>query len=181
MEWLSQAIEKIIQSQLWRFVSSHFSWLDWVTLAFLAGGLLYGARRGLLRTLVKIAEALLIAYVTFLYHQKVSRQLHAVLTFIPDNTLPAAGFAVVAITLVFLIHGIDSRAAQWFHASLAGPVKVIGGAGAGLLYGFFLWSFVFQFLLLLPPQFSRKIERGTSLSQPLIKTFAPGIYRKIKR
>ena len=181
MEWLSQAIEKIIQSQIWRFVTSHFSWLDWITLVFLVWGLLCGARHGLLRTLVKIAETLLVAFVTFLYYQKVSRQLHAVLSFIPDKALPAAGFAAVAFLITFLIQLIDSRAAQWFRTSLAGPVRVIGGGAAGLFYGIFLWSFIFQFFLLLTPQFFQKSESGTSLSRPLIKSFAPDIYKKIKR
>lgn len=181
MEWLSQAIEKIIQSQIWRFVVSHFSWVDWVTLAFLAGGLLYGARHGLLRVLVLMAETLLIAFVTFLYDQKVSRQLHALLSFIPDNALPAVGFITVAFPLIFLVQLIDSRASQLFRTSLAGPVRVIGGGVAGFLYGAFLWSFVFQFLLLLPLKPFQKSASGASLSRPLIAKLAPEIYRKIKR
>ena len=181
MEWLSQVIEKIIQSQIWHFVSAHFSWLDWITLFFLVGGLFYGARHGLLRTLVKIAETLLVVFLTFLYYKKVAHQLHVILSFIPDNALLAAGFAVVAFPLTFLIQLIDSRAAQWFRTSLAGPVRVIGGALAGLCYGLLLWSFIFQFLLLLPLKALQKNGSGTSLSQPWVENFAPQIYRKIKR
>ncbi len=183
MEWLFQIIEKIVQSQLWRMVSSHFSlssWSDWITLAFLLGGLLHGARHGLLRTLVKMAEALLIAYATFVYQQKVSHQLQATLSFIPNNALPAAGFIAIAFPLAFLVSFIDSRVAPWFQTSLKGPVRVIGGAMAGVVYGAFLWSFVFQLLLLLPLKAVQKVQNKNSVSGRFISHFAPEIIQKIK-
>ncbi len=62
MEWLAQCIDRIIQSQIWRFVSTHFYWVDWLTLMFFLGGLAYGLQKGLLRTLVKTLEVFLIAY-----------------------------------------------------------------------------------------------------------------------
>ncbi|HLD50669.1 MAG TPA: CvpA family protein [bacterium] len=180
MEGLFQIIEKIMQSQLWRVVSGHFSWVDWITLAFLLGGLLHGARHGLLRTLVKMAEAFLIVYATFSYQQKVSYQLRAVLPFISGNALPAAGFVALAFSLTFLVILIDSRAAQWFHTSLAGPVRVVGGAMAGIIFGAFLWSFLFQLLLLLPVKSLRESVNRTSFSGKFIKNFAPQIIHKIK-
>ena len=182
MDWISQCINKIIQSQIWRFVSTHFYWVDWITLFFLFWGILSGIRQGFLRTLVKAAEALLIAYLTFLYHEKVSLQMHTYLPFLSVKVLPAAGFIGIALPAALLILFLDSQMNRWFQTTLPAPVRSIGGAVTGFFYGIFLWSFLSQALLATPVKGVQKsYEKGISISGPFIKTFAPQLYQKIKR
>ena len=182
MEWLAQGIDKIMQSQVWRFVSTHFYWVDWLTLFCGLGGLIYGMREGFLRTLVKTAEVVFIAYVTFVYREFVSSQLHIYFSFLSPKLLPAGGFLVIALPLGIVVLLIDAQVRQIFHTTLAGPVRLIGGVVTGVFYGLFLWSFISQALILTPNRSLQKAyEKGISISGPLIKDFAPRIYRKAKR
>lgn len=182
MEWLAQCIDRIIQSQIWRFVATHFYWVDWATLFFLFWGLVYGLRTGFLRTLVRVGEAFLVAYVTFLYHDKASVLLHTYLPFLSRKALPGMGFVVLALPLTLLVHVIDTQICQWFKTTLAPPVRMIGGAIAGIFYGIFLWSFLSQPLVATPIKALQKsYEPGISISGAFVKNLAPDIYKKVKR
>ena len=181
MEWLSQMIEQIVRSQIWRYVANRFGWVDWVTLAFLFLGLIRGARHGFLRMLVKIAEVLLIAYVTFLYYMKTSDLLRIYVSFLPAKALPITTYAVIALPLAFLIHILDKKCSQWFSTNLSGAIKGIGGALAGMIYALFLWSFISQPLILTPIRhLAKSYEKGISISGPTVSTLMPKLYQKIK-
>ena len=181
MEWLSQVIESIVRSQVWRFVATHFFWLDWITVALVLWGLVQGLKNGLVRMLVKSLELLLIAWVTLFYREPATSLLRSFLSFLPSVALPAAGFVIVALPLTAVIFLIDSRAVQLFHTNIPAPVRGIGGAAAGVFYGLFLWSFLSQAVLITPVRSVQKdYDNGISVSGRFIKDLAPGICRKIR-
>ena len=181
MEWLSQCIEKILQSQLLQFVATHFQWVDWVTLFFGFVGFFYGISKGLLRVLVLILESLLIAFVTFNFYRVTSHWLQMFFPFIPVKLLPVFSFGFTALPLGIVTVLIDQRSSQWFHTTFPKPLKVLGGAVAGLFYGLFMWSFFSQLLLLAPaPRLAKIYDKGNSISGALIERLAPAIFKKAK-
>ncbi len=180
MEWLSRFIEGILQSHLWHFVSTQFCWVDWLTLGFALVGLIFGARQGLLRTLVQTAELMAIAYVTFFFHHSLAGQLRDYLPFISPKFLPITGFVMIALPSAILVLLIDAQGVKWFHTTSAPPIKILGGAVIGIFYGLFLWSFFSQPLILTPFRpLQKSYEEGISISGSFIKELAPRIYQKV--
>ena len=140
MDWLTEWINAVLRSQIWKFIANHFFWVDWITLMSLVGGFIFGIKKGFFRMIVINAELLFIVFVTFYYDQTVESQIHTFLPYIAPNMRPVFGFALTVVPLATLVIVIDSYLSKIFQTKVPQKVKVLGGAVLGVFFGIFLWS-----------------------------------------
>ncbi len=182
IDWFFSWTDRFLQSFIWRSVLSNFQWVDWVTILVLILGILYGIKKGLMRELAEILEAVFILFIVFSYYKKLAFFIRDYFPFIPDGFAPAVAFSVLIIPLWFAVAFIDGKLAQLFHTKTIGPVRIIGGGLLGCFHIFLLWSFISQPIILMPVYRIRRVyEDGNSYTGDKVRTFAPRVYATLSQ
>lgn len=170
--------DKIFQAIFVKSVMAHFEWLDWVTAVIVMVGIVYGARRGLMREIVEILEMILITILVLLYQKPLASLFGIYLSFIHAASIPAVSFILLASAIWGLVIFIDGHIKKWLHAQLPVWLKTAGGALLGAVHFLIIWSFLSYGILLLPlPKLRKNYDSGQSYSGVLVKEIAPKILK----
>ncbi len=177
MDWLFGWFGGLFESLVWKTFISHFIWIDWVTFLLFVIGVIYGAKRGLMREVAEILEVILVTCLVLEYFPTVGNSLLSLFSkaprFIPDLT------AYLLTTLVFgvIMILIDQRTQKWAKVQMIKPLRLLGGALLGGFHFLLLWSFISQPLSLLPLAVIQSVyERGSSYSGRPILGLAPSVH-----
>lgn len=177
IDWFFSWVDRFLQSFVWESILSNFKWVDWLTILVLILGLIYGIKKGLLREIVEILEAVFIIFIVFSQYKKVAFFLGEYFSFVPQGFTPLAAFTVLTLPLWILVAFLDGRLTRLFHTKTIGPIRIIGGALLGCFHLLLLWSFISQPLLMMPfPRVRRVYEEGSSYTGDKVRKFAPRVY-----
>lgn len=151
MEQIAQGWNNFLNLPWIQYLILNCNWVDWITVACLVVGAVYGLRKGLLRMFVEIAELLIIIYLIIEYGDMVGEKISA---FFPKLSLWIIQVFVMTagcILLGLVVSLIDKVFQKWVHANLVTPLKMIGGALCGCFYFLLIWSLCVH-IMLIPPQ-----------------------------
>ena len=176
MEWLFDLIDKIVQSAIWHNFLSRLEWVDWFTLAMILIGIIYGAKRGLIREIVEIFELLVLILVVFFVKGSLANYLFTKVGMAKQIAEPAA-FISVMLPTWWVIHWVDHLFSKSFHTKLSGAIKVPGGILLGVVHVLILWGLVSQVIFSIPIKSVQKVYQGkNSMSGPFLVEMTPTIY-----
>ncbi len=176
MEWLFEIIDKLVQSAIWKTVLSQFEWVDWFTLALVIVGILYGAKRGLIREIVEILEMLLLLFIVYTFKEFLSGYLFTKVGLTKQLSEPVA-FLALTLPVWWVIHWIDHQFSKSFHTKLTGTIRVPGGMILGFAHILILWSFMSQIIIGIPIKSVQKVYQGkNSMTGPFVAQLAPTVY-----
>ncbi|MSR77328.1 MAG: CvpA family protein [Candidatus Omnitrophica bacterium] len=146
MEWVHGFIGLIN----WKLTFSLFHSFDWFFLAFLVSGIIYGSKRGFLRSAVELAEFLLVIFAVVGNYSWLGFKLtHWIPMFQESVTKPAAYFLILA-TVWAAVMVIDQNLKQLIQAKTFPPLKIIGGAILGLIFFLLIFALISKGLSMMP-------------------------------
>ncbi len=174
MDAILSWFDKFFQAIFVKITMAHFQWVDWVTLVFVLVGIVYGARKGMMREIVEILEMTLITILVLIYQKPLASLFNIYLSFIHDSSIPAVSFILLAGGIWGLVIFIDGHIKKWLHAQLPVWLKIAGGALLGAVHFLIIWSFISQGILLLPvPKIRKSYDSGHSITGVLVRKLAP--------
>ena len=176
MEWFFSLWDQFQASFLWQDVLSKFKWVDWMTMTFIAIGVIYGMQRGLLRVLTEFVETIFVLIATLLLYRQVGVFLGTYFEFIPSKYLEGVGYLLTLIPIWLGVLAIDSWVSRWFHVDLSKVLSVLGGATVGFVFGICLWGIFSHGLILFKARtLNRAYDKSVSVTGFAIKSIIPKI------
>lgn len=180
IDWLTGWWHKLVQSVVWRSFFSQFHWLDWVLLAILVIGLVYGIKKGFWSTLFDVFGNLLIILFTFRYVDIVGGWIAHYLSFLPLAIIPVLAYTCWLVLVWLVTSWIVKRLKKMFTAKTSPLIRILGGAILGGTYFFLTASILCQGILLSPwPGAKEVFNKKTSVSGYYLANAVPEIYMGI--
>ena len=177
IDWIQDFVNKIFQIVFWKTLLSKINWIDWITVAFVLLGIVYGIRKGFLRMIAEILEFMVILYVTFFCQKPLADFLSNTASLLTPRAAEPVAFIVIALPIWFLIAVLDRHMQKWVHGKLTGIARGLGGAFLGGFYFILIWSFISQAVILYPyGGLSKLYKTGGSVTGTKIKALAPVLY-----
>lgn len=180
MDWFWNIFDSIVQNRIMHFLFGGFRLFDWITLFMAVIGLYYGLKQGLIRCLAVILETILVFLFVMTFYKKIGAIL---LQNIPGlgeaNAKPIAYLILLMVSGVLMVI-LDEKLKMIFHTKLAGAIKVIGGAFAGVFLLLLMLSVGVQTVIIWPSlKLHRSFLDGGSRTGPFVGRLAPAIYKTI--
>lgn len=180
MDWFWNIFDSIIQNRIMHFLFGNLRFFDWITIAMAGIGLYYGLKQGLIRCFAVILETSLVFWVVMSFYKKIGA--------IFLQNIPALGEAnakPIAYIVLLMLSGVlmlllDERLKMIFHTKLAGPIKIFGGAVAGVFLLLLMLSMAVQTVIIWPAlNLNRSFMDGGSRTGPFVGKLAPNIYKTL--
>ena len=152
-----------------------FHLFDWFFLLFLFFGIIYGARKGFLRTTVELLEFVFILLFVLSNYEWLGFELQRWFS----KLLPALAAVPIAYFLIFAVVWtavmvVDLTFHKWIQAKTVAPLRVLGGGILGVVFFFLIFSMVCKGLSLLPvPAVSRLFDSENTRFGTLASVAAP--------
>jgi len=180
-DWIFGWLDRFAQTFIWKSVLSHFQWIDWMALALVMIGVLYGLKSGMLAELGEILGAVIVIYLAHEYDQTLAGFIMNLANQAPEGPTLAISFILVASGSWFLLAFIANRFKKLFHAKTAVPVSVVGGAFLGGVHILILLALVCQGILLLSiTPLTKAFQPGSSYSGEFFAHLTPRIHETIQ-
>ena len=142
--------DRWLQSVVWRSMLAHFQWVDWSAVIFFSLGLLYGARRGLMREIVEVLEMVFILYCVIEFFTVPETLLNTYLVFIPNTLTRPIAFLLTIILVWLAVALIDRLFQKLIRTQSPAFLRIVGGACLGAVHFLIILSLISQVALLLP-------------------------------
>ncbi len=134
----------------WKFDFSLLHPFDYFFLTFLLLGLIYGIKRGFLRTTVELFEFFIVIFAVVGNYDWLSANLVHWLQKLPESVAkPTAYFLILSLVWAAVIV-IDQNLKQLIQAKTFPPLKIFGGAILGVLYFLLIFALISKGLSLMP-------------------------------
>lgn len=173
MDWLTNWFHKLAQSFIWKSILSKITWVDWGTGFFVIAGIILGLKKGLLRMAALLLELLLVIFVTLTYFKHLAGLMVVLVPALPESWAAPVAYVTTGAGVWFLVALIDEAVGKWFHTQWKGPLKQIGGAVLGFIYGLMLWSLISQIFIIGPvPRLKKPYETGNSQTGAVVRQMA---------
>ena len=137
----------ITQSWFWRYLFSHFGWVDWTLSGFLFIGLILGLKNGVTKELPRLIEVSVSLYVTLEYYTFFAEWL-ARETPWPESYARVLTFALLGLLSWFILRLLFEIVGKLIHLEVANPFQAVGGLLLGGARYFLFFAFLSYFLLL---------------------------------
>jgi hypothetical protein len=180
MDWFFGIFDRIIQNRILYAILHGFSWVDWITIAFVCIGLVYGLKQGMFRAMAVCFETCVVLWIVFALEKKFAAVISANLAFLKESTVRPFAYLLLLIVVSIGAIVIDEKLRNTFHTKIAGPVKYTGGAIFGVILLLLFWSLVSKFLVLLPiTALHTPYGKGGSRTGQFVVSMAPKVYKFI--
>jgi len=156
------------------------NWVDIVIIALLAGAVLLGFRKGLVREIVGIIALVAAFFIALLAHKAAAGGLLKAFPRMPVAIAPTAGFIVMFLAAFGVITLAGWLMAKVIKASPLDFADKLGGMAIGLFKGVLGISILLMLLALvpLPKEVTQKMDRSAAIRS--IRKVAPWVYEKTK-
>ncbi len=180
MEWFFDILDKIIQNRVLASLFGNFQWVDWVTIAFVIIGLIYGIKQGFFRCLAVTFETCLVLWIVFALEKKFTAILVTNMTFMKETAIRPAAYLFLILLVSAGAMLLDGRIKNLFHTKLTGSIKYTGGAIFGVVLLLLMLSLISKFMMLLPiAALHKPYQKGGSKTGEIVLSVAPTVYKFI--
>lgn len=177
MEKITAWMSGFFQQINYKIDFSLFHIFDWFFLFFLLLGMMYGTKRGFLRTTVELFEFFVVIFTVVGNYEWFSLQIvHWFGKFSITLAKPVAYFLILSTVWASVIV-IDQNLKNLIQAKTFPPLRAIGGAIVGAVYFFFMFSLISKGLSLIPNEsISRLFNVGNTRFGDTLAEFPLNIY-----
>ena len=180
MNTLSDWIQRLMQKAFWQTFLQGVDWIDIAFAIFVLIGLVYGARKGLMRELAEIFELLIFNFLVYRFFEKIIIVLSNNFPGLSQGVTAPAGFILTAMAVGVILTVIDSYLKRLVHTQLIAPIRVLGGMILGVCQWVFLLSFISQAILLLPiGSLHKTYLKGNSHTGQWMAKLSPEVYKRM--
>lgn len=179
LEW----IDRLLQDFMWRSLAERFSWVDFMTCAFLVLGIIYGLKKGLFAEILETFMTALALNFSIQYFEAPAEGVNHHLTGFraahPDTiysrmispldpgVVKFAVFLCVSVIFLLAFYWGVFKLRKVIHTTLIAWLRLLGGALLGALHFMILWSWLAFALILLPTDLAHSFhaESGSITGQ----------------
>jgi uncharacterized membrane protein required for colicin V production len=179
MEWFWQAVEHLQKNAAFTALQS-FAPVDWIFIFVIFWGLVQGSRKGFSVMFGKLLGVVIVSMLTVSFYQRAADLLREVLPMFSTKAAEPITFFLIAVFLWFSVSWGINAFGKFFKVEAQGLLKTLGGMLCGVLNIVLVFSFVVQFLLLLPMDSVQKsFKQGRTYTGYTISRFVPDLHKII--